>query len=870
MAGDQPVGGGGSSTNGASYTGAAWVRTDFGMPSGNLAADGVSRPVAINSASVSGTKSSATSAGFDGNLYLFNNTGGTMSFSRYIGNGYTCNDGSYTWTGGGLQGSYNWSTCPAQASAPGRTASATISGRVDLTWTAPDNGNRTITGYTIYNGTTAVKTVGSVLSSFVDGLTPGTAYTFRVAATNNLGTAQYSAASTSVTALGVPSAPQTLAGTTATTGATLGRVNLTWSAPAVSGGGGTVTYRVYYTPSGGTRTLAPTSGGGVVATITGTGAIISGLTPGTSYTFDVTGNNTYGEGAASNTTVEIASYAPSQVRTPTATATSNPGEVYLTWVIPSDTAGGIANYYIYESTAPTTVFATVSGTTLNYTATGLTPGGYYGFFIRAANAAANAASSYGTASTTVYAMTLGVPTQVSGLAVSAVNQVAGALKLDWVPANGSIMTRIYYDTTPPTPIASVNSTSYTIYGLTPGQAYSFAVTAVNTYAEGPAAYSSGTPISTTVQSVGSVAIPNQTNSTIYNGLEYSVSATPTATTFTYTKVASGTYPLATVPASTAAISNKTNDNISATNVTISAPGGPTSSEFSYTRSITGTLGDIPANTETSTTVTNATNALFNGSKTVSAVDIGAGWIEYSAGGAASVTSAVATGTVANLSNTAYNGTYVIGGVTETEFTYLSAADPAPADQETTSAFGQVTNLTNTHLYNEDPVTVVAVPSHNTLTYTTTPVATSLASYPYVFSTTTTDSDPGSGNIRFSTGTASTVSFLYIDNLDSNAVSRTGWYATWDDLGTVARGRIVVTQGANTWQYVLNAGVTAASGYYKIPVTYASGTGLPTNSTAVTVSFIPAQTADVDVPYGEVRKADSVAKLDVRYRSGWLG
>lgn len=74
-----------------------------------------------------------------------------------------------------------------------------------VTWTAPtDNGGSPVTGYTVtpYIGPAAQTptTVGNVLSTTITGLTNGTAYTFKVAAINAVGTGGESAASNSVTA----------------------------------------------------------------------------------------------------------------------------------------------------------------------------------------------------------------------------------------------------------------------------------------------------------------------------------------------------------------------------------------------------------------------------------------------------------------------------------------------------------------------------------------------------------------------------------------------------------------------------------------------------------------------------------------------
>jgi hypothetical protein len=115
--------------------------------------------------------------------------------------------------------------------------------------------------------------------------------------------------------------------------------------------------------------------------------------------------------------------------------------------------------------------------------------------------------------------------------------------------------------------------------------------------------------------------------------------------------------------------------------------------------------------------------------------------------------------------------------------------------------------------------------------------------PYAFSTTTTDSDPGNGIIRYNSGTMSSVSFIYIDNLDSLGNTQTGWYDTWDDSTTTAtRGTIYLlgtSVGSTTFNvFTVTGAVTptgGATGYYKIPVSYVSGS-LPTNTGSLSVVF----------------------------------
>src|SRR5207247_1830265 len=142
------------------------------------------------------------------------------------------------------------------------------------------------------------------------GLTNGTAYAFKVAAVNALGTGPQSTLSSSVTPVGLPSAASGVSGTAGDT-----QVSLTWTAPSSDGGTPIVNYQVtVYNSLGGAATtddavtVYDASGGpalgrtGATTRSVGSAATaytFTGLTNGTAYAFKVAAVNAAGTGPQS-------------------------------------------------------------------------------------------------------------------------------------------------------------------------------------------------------------------------------------------------------------------------------------------------------------------------------------------------------------------------------------------------------------------------------------------------------------------------------------------------------------------------------------------------------------------------------------------
>ena len=335
--------------------------------------------------------------------------------------------------------------------------------QVALSWTAPaSNGGATITDYEYsQNGSATWTSTGGTATSYtVQSLTNGQSYSFRVRAVNRVGESTASAASSSVTPATVPGAPTGLS-------ATVGdqQVELSWTAPA-SNGGATILRYEYEQGLSGTWT----STGGTATSFT-----VRNLTNGQSYTFRVRAVNRVGAGAASSAQSGTPTGTPGAPDAPhSLSATAGNRQVMLSWA--QHSGGAAVTRYEYEQDNSGSWIST-GGTATSYTVRNLTNGQSYSFRVRAVNSAGQSGASNSQSAT---------PTATEPDAPRNLRSTPGneQVTLRWTaPASdgGAPITRYEYEQNSSGTWTSTGgtTTSYTVRGLTNGQAYTFKVRAVN-------------------------------------------------------------------------------------------------------------------------------------------------------------------------------------------------------------------------------------------------------------------------------------------------------------------------------------------------------------------------------------------------------
>ncbi|MDX6419343.1 MAG: acid phosphatase type 7 [Trebonia sp.] len=205
------------------------------------------------------------------------------------GTGYTYQVAARDLAGNTTRASVNVNGGPTDTTpptAPGNlTATATSPTTIALSWQASSD-NIGVTGYAVYRDGTEIATVDGSTTSYSDGgLIPGTTHAYTVTAADgagNVSPASNQASATTQADTTPPSAP----GTPVAAAVTASQVSLSWTASTDNVG--VVGYRVI-------------RNGSVIATVSGTMYIDSGVSASTSYTYQVVAADAAGNTASSGT-----------------------------------------------------------------------------------------------------------------------------------------------------------------------------------------------------------------------------------------------------------------------------------------------------------------------------------------------------------------------------------------------------------------------------------------------------------------------------------------------------------------------------------------------------------------------------------------
>lgn len=500
---------------------------------------------------------------------------------------------------------------------PVATPSATVTGRVALSWTVPaTTGAGGIVGYNIFRDGTQIATTTGTATTYTDnGRTPYDSYSYTIAARNAYSTSvsgvgPQSAAIVAV-APGPPTAPRNLSGVSSST--VPGEVQLTWQAPTTAGAGGITGYTI--------RLADDTP----IGTTTGTGLTFtaSGLTPGLAYTFKVAARNALAdaEGSLSAWSNQVIVTPIGEPTAPTGvTVTPSPtasNRLVISWDAP---AGVLSGYSIFQQINGAGAYVLVKKITSNHTSftvDALPAGTTQRFHVRAR---------------TIYTDTLndGYPGNWGGPPSA---NVAGVATVNNAQAVATL--------------AAITSVTNAVFNGTH---------TINQITSSTIRYAKVGPNIPSAASGGSIT--NITNA-LFNG-SFTMAASSTPFVVAYAKTASNVPTLAT---SGGTVTNTTNALFNGTFVVTAVNVGANTVSYANTGAALAAR-PVPANVAPGQfgKITNLSNAIFNGTGKIITAITSPTTLSYAQTNA-NVAESNAAGAVINATNRdIFNGTYLVQAV----------------------------------------------------------------------------------------------------------------------------------------------------------------------------------------------------------------
>ncbi|HCE47042.1 MAG TPA: hypothetical protein DET40_26135 [Lentisphaeria bacterium] len=369
--------------------------------------------------------------------------------------------------------SINGSTVPPAPTSVTATAGDT---QADVSFVVVDNAANPIISCTVTStpGNISNTVTGLPTSINISGLTNGTAYTFKVTATNSLGKGPASAASNSVKPATAPVVPSPPIIGTATAGK--GEAIVSFKAPTSNGGSPITSYIVSsVVPAG----ISVTRAGSATTPIT-----VTGLTAGAAYTFAVQASNVAGAGPVSATSNEVTPTAGVPGAPTIGTAIRGDTVATVAFTPPKNNGGKPITHYTAVSTPGNiSVEEEVIGISAKpILVTGLKNGTSYTFKVKAKNS-----EGYGPLSV---ASNKVVPCDVPGaptIGTATAGNGQATVKFTAPISNGGSAITLYTVTSSaPVKTATGKTSPIIVTGLTNGTAYTFTVKATNIAGTGAA------------------------------------------------------------------------------------------------------------------------------------------------------------------------------------------------------------------------------------------------------------------------------------------------------------------------------------------------------------------------------------------------
>jgi len=363
-------------------------------------------------------------------------------------------------------------------------------GEIHLSWSEPDNNGSQIVSYTVIRWETGsdvfttFPNLSTTTQAIATGLKNNLSYSFKVIATNSFGSSNDSniASAKPLATSPLTDIPNAITDFMATRGDA--KVNLSWTKPHDNGSPIT-SYKITYWQIGTDDFKKKTLGA------ESTSAQITGLTNDVSYAFKINSINALGQSPDSNVdsatpSKSVVAKVPNQVRGVTGIPSN--GQVFLSWIEPSDNGSLITSYRVTVNEKGSTVSTTYPniGDVTKTTILGLKNDVSYEFKISAVNSV-----GIGKESNPITVIPNNkVPIAITNLKALSGN---GKVTLSWSVSSAALDQitgyRVREFKTGSDSFVSYSvvgkSTSITIDGLTNGVPYGFRVLGVNADGVGP-------------------------------------------------------------------------------------------------------------------------------------------------------------------------------------------------------------------------------------------------------------------------------------------------------------------------------------------------------------------------------------------------